>query len=179
MPLGYRQALPCPTKPITNPATQLNSARQGAQRLPNLRVRGRLVFAFAFTVPLAIHVRRDVLPASHKMTTRASASGNLSVVQAVRDYVCKMVTDVGGMKVLVMDSETTGIVSMVYTQTQILQACTHPATMKAPPAALPPNLQVQRPFEPDAHVHPIPMRSSMKSSSWMRSNESARRRCRT
>ena len=70
------------------------------------------------------------------MTTRASASGNLSVVQAVRDYVCKMVTDVGGMKVLVMDSETTGIVSMVYTQTQILQACTHPATMKAPPAAL-------------------------------------------
>ena len=32
-----------------------------------------------------------------------------------------MCTDVSGMKVLVMDAETTGIVSMVYTQTQILQ----------------------------------------------------------
>ena len=50
---------------------------------------------------------------------------------------------------------------MVYTQTQILQACTHPATMKAPPAALPPNLQVQRPFQsacapdPDALQHEV------------------------
>jgi len=41
--------------------------------------------------------------------------------QVVRDYVSRMCTDVKGMKVLVMDAETTGIVSMVYTQTQILQ----------------------------------------------------------
>ena len=46
----------------------------------------------------------------------------LSVIQSVRDYVSKMASDVSGMKVLVMDAETTGIVSMVYTQTQILQA---------------------------------------------------------
>ena len=46
---------------------------------------------------------------------------SLSCVAAVRDYIAKMATDVSGMKVLVMDSETTGIVSMVYTQTQILQ----------------------------------------------------------
>ena len=32
-----------------------------------------------------------------------------------------MASDVSGMKVLVMDAETTGNVSMVYTQTQILQ----------------------------------------------------------
>ena len=45
----------------------------------------------------------------------------LSCIQSVRDYVSKMAADVTGMKVLVMDAETTGIVSMVYTQTQILQ----------------------------------------------------------
>eukprot|EP00965_Chrysotila_dentata_P021420 709390-Pleurochrysis_carterae.AAC.4 len=44
-----------------------------------------------------------------------------SAVEAVRDYVSRMCADVSGMKVLVMDAETTGIVSMVYTQTQILQ----------------------------------------------------------
>jgi len=46
------------------------------------------------------------------------------MITAIRDYVTKMVTDVSGMKVLVMDAETTGIVSMVYTQTQILQVRT-------------------------------------------------------
>uniref|UniRef100_A0A7S0LML6 Vacuolar protein sorting-associated protein 45 n=1 Tax=Coccolithus braarudii TaxID=221442 RepID=A0A7S0LML6_9EUKA len=44
-----------------------------------------------------------------------------STIGAVRDYVSRMCTDREGMKVLVMDAETTGIVSMVYTQTQILQ----------------------------------------------------------
>lgn len=43
------------------------------------------------------------------------------MVAAVRDYVTKMVSDVHGMKVLIMDAETTQIVSLVYTQTQILQ----------------------------------------------------------
>ncbi len=49
------------------------------------------------------------------------------MITAIRDYITKMVTDVQGMKVLVMDAETTGIVSMVYTQTQILQVrtCDH------------------------------------------------------
>mmetsp|Transcript_29643 Transcript_29643/g.75321 ORF Transcript_29643/g.75321 Transcript_29643/m.75321 type:complete len:637 (-) Transcript_29643:127-2037(-) len=51
----------------------------------------------------------------------ASSKQPLSMITAIRDYVTKMVTDVAGMKVLVMDAETTGIVSMVYTQTQILQ----------------------------------------------------------
>ena len=45
----------------------------------------------------------------------------VSCIQSVRDYVSRMASDVSGMKVLVMDAETTGIVSMVYTQTQILQ----------------------------------------------------------
>ena len=46
---------------------------------------------------------------------------SLSMISAARDYVARMVTDVAGMKVLIMDQETTGIVSMVYTKTQILQ----------------------------------------------------------
>ena len=45
----------------------------------------------------------------------------LSSISSVRDYISRMASDVTGMKVLVMDAETTGIVSMVYTQTQILQ----------------------------------------------------------
>ncbi|KAF6076319.1 vacuolar protein sorting 45-like protein [Phyllostomus discolor] len=46
----------------------------------------------------------------------------MNVVFAVKQYVSKMIEDSGpGMKVLVMDKETTGIVSMVYTQSEILQ----------------------------------------------------------
>tara|TARA_B110001452_G_scaffold65038_1_gene51777 strand:+ start:106 stop:315 length:210 start_codon:yes stop_codon:yes gene_type:complete len=56
----------------------------------------------------------------------ASKAKPLNVITAVHSYVTKMVTDVQGMKVLVMDAETTGVISMVYTQTQILQArCAH------------------------------------------------------
>lgn len=53
--------------------------------------------------------------------TMAAALQRDSALKAVRDYVSRMCTEIHGMKVLVMDSETTGIVSMVYTQTQILQ----------------------------------------------------------
>jgi len=45
----------------------------------------------------------------------------MNVVQAVQDYITKMITNIPGMKVLLLDKETTGIVSMVYTQSQILQ----------------------------------------------------------
>ncbi|XP_066124164.1 vacuolar protein sorting-associated protein 45 isoform X2 [Saccopteryx bilineata] len=46
----------------------------------------------------------------------------MNVVFAVKQYVTKMIEDSGpGMKVLLMDKETTGIVSMVYTQSEILQ----------------------------------------------------------
>ena len=55
------------------------------------------------------------------MASSSRAKVSLSVIQSVRDYVARMANDVNGMKVLVMDAETTGIVSMVYTQTQILQ----------------------------------------------------------
>ena len=51
------------------------------------------------------------------------ASGSMNMISSARDYISRMVTDVTGMKVLVMDKVTTGIVSMVYTQTQILQVC--------------------------------------------------------
>ncbi|XP_036199513.1 vacuolar protein sorting-associated protein 45 isoform X4 [Myotis myotis] len=46
----------------------------------------------------------------------------MNVVLAVKQYISKMIEDSGpGMKVLLMDKETTGIVSMVYTQSEILQ----------------------------------------------------------
>ncbi|KAL6067570.1 vacuolar protein sorting-associated protein 45 [Balamuthia mandrillaris] len=45
----------------------------------------------------------------------------MNVVQAIQDYITKMVESVSGMKVLVMDKETTGIVSLVYSQSQMLQ----------------------------------------------------------
>uniref|UniRef100_A0A8V5GQL9 Uncharacterized protein n=1 Tax=Melopsittacus undulatus TaxID=13146 RepID=A0A8V5GQL9_MELUD len=46
----------------------------------------------------------------------------MNAVLAVKQYVSKMIEDSGpGMKVLLMDRETTGVVSMVYTQSEILQ----------------------------------------------------------
>ena len=55
----------------------------------------------------------------------------------MRDYVSRMASDVTGMKVLVMDQETTGIVSMVYTQTQILQVpCAVLCKLRSPRGAL-------------------------------------------
>ncbi|XP_064621075.1 vacuolar protein sorting-associated protein 45-like [Lineus longissimus] len=46
----------------------------------------------------------------------------MNVVLAVKQYVTKMIEDSGpGMKVLLMDKDTTSIVSMVYAQSEILQ----------------------------------------------------------
>ncbi|XP_058016650.1 vacuolar protein sorting-associated protein 45 isoform X3 [Ahaetulla prasina] len=46
----------------------------------------------------------------------------MNVVLAVKQYISRMIGDSGaGMKVLLMDKETTSIVSMVYTQSEILQ----------------------------------------------------------
>ncbi|CAI9721269.1 sorting-associated 45 [Octopus vulgaris] len=46
----------------------------------------------------------------------------MNVVQAVKQYISKMIEESGpGMKVLLMDKETTPIVSMVFAQSEILQ----------------------------------------------------------
>eukprot|EP00112_Aurelia_sp_Birch-Aquarium-sp1_P005793 Seg1658.2 transcript_id=Seg1658.2/GoldUCD/mRNA.D3Y31 product="Vacuolar protein sorting-associated protein 45" protein_id=Seg1658.2/GoldUCD/D3Y31 len=46
----------------------------------------------------------------------------MNVIIAVKQYITKMIDDSGpGMKVLLMDKETTGMVSMVYAQSEILQ----------------------------------------------------------
>lgn len=46
----------------------------------------------------------------------------MNVIVAVKQYITKMIDDAGpGMKVLLMDKATTGIVSMVYAQSEILQ----------------------------------------------------------
>eukprot|EP00158_Paraphelidium_tribonemae_P003850 Partr_v1_DN26412_c0_g1_i2_m23909 putative Vacuolar protein sorting-associated protein len=44
----------------------------------------------------------------------------MDVVKALQNYVNRMVTDVAGLKVLLMDSETTPFVSVVLTQSQLL-----------------------------------------------------------
>lgn len=46
----------------------------------------------------------------------------MNVILAVKQYISKMIEDSGtGMKVLLMDKETTSVVSMVYSQSEILQ----------------------------------------------------------
>eukprot|EP01135_Chromosphaera_perkinsii_P002007 Nk52_evm54s215 gene=Nk52_evmTU54s215 len=45
----------------------------------------------------------------------------MNVVYACREYILKMVTEVSGMKSLLLDEDTASIVSMVYTQSEILQ----------------------------------------------------------
>jgi len=45
----------------------------------------------------------------------------MDVIQAIQDYVSKMVSNISGLKVLLLDKETTAIVSMVFSQSQILQ----------------------------------------------------------
>lgn len=45
----------------------------------------------------------------------------MNVIKALRDYIIKVVRITQGMKVLVLDAETSGIVSMVYSQSEVLQ----------------------------------------------------------
>ncbi|KAL5004132.1 hypothetical protein ScPMuIL_017588 [Solemya velum] len=46
----------------------------------------------------------------------------MNVILAIKQYISKMIEEAGpGMKVLLMDKETTSIVSMVYAQSEILQ----------------------------------------------------------
>lgn len=45
----------------------------------------------------------------------------MSVIKAVHDYVHSVLTRVSGMKILLVDTETVGIVSMVLSQSQILE----------------------------------------------------------
>ncbi|XVF64397.1 hypothetical protein PTKIN_Ptkin09bG0166100 [Pterospermum kingtungense] len=43
------------------------------------------------------------------------------LISAIRDYVNRMLQDISGMKVLILDSQTVSIVSVVYTQSELLQ----------------------------------------------------------
>ncbi|KAF6154918.1 hypothetical protein GIB67_018355 [Kingdonia uniflora] len=43
------------------------------------------------------------------------------LISAARDYITKMLQDISGMKVLILDSQTVGIVSVVYSQSELLQ----------------------------------------------------------
>nr|GMC69631.1 vacuolar protein sorting-associated protein 45 homolog [Ipomoea batatas] len=45
----------------------------------------------------------------------------MAVVTAVRDYVNRMLQDISGMKVLILDSDTVSIVSVVYSQSDLLK----------------------------------------------------------
>ncbi|KAL7128295.1 hypothetical protein ABFS83_14G306800 [Erythranthe nasuta] len=43
------------------------------------------------------------------------------LITAVRDYINRMLHDISGMKVLILDSQTVSIVSVVYSQSELLQ----------------------------------------------------------
>ncbi|WCJ43420.1 vacuolar protein sorting 45 [Euphorbia peplus] len=43
------------------------------------------------------------------------------LVSAVRDYINRMLQDISGMKVLILDSQTVSVVSIVYSQSELLQ----------------------------------------------------------
>ncbi|ERN16923.1 vacuolar protein sorting-associated protein 45 homolog isoform X2 [Amborella trichopoda] len=43
------------------------------------------------------------------------------LISAARDYVTRMLQDISGMKVLILDSQTVSIVSVVYSQSELLQ----------------------------------------------------------
>lgn len=43
------------------------------------------------------------------------------LVSAVKDYVTRMLSDIAGMKVLVLDSQTVSIISVVFSQSELLQ----------------------------------------------------------
>ena len=45
----------------------------------------------------------------------------VSIISAMHEYIVTVLSKVTGMKVLLVDSETVGIVSMVLSQTQILE----------------------------------------------------------
>ena len=46
---------------------------------------------------------------------------SLSIASGVQEYVQAMVDRISGMKVLILDEETIGIISIVYSQSDILQ----------------------------------------------------------
>jgi len=45
----------------------------------------------------------------------------MNVIKAVRNYVDKMLDEVQGMKIMLLDNQTTGMISIVYSQTEVLQ----------------------------------------------------------
>ncbi|GAM25712.1 hypothetical protein SAMD00019534_088870 [Acytostelium subglobosum LB1] len=54
-------------------------------------------------------------------TTTAASAKTMNVRIAIQDYINKMLNNVQGMKVLVLDKETAAIVGLVYSQSDILQ----------------------------------------------------------
>jgi len=55
------------------------------------------------------------------MATKRDGPPSVSLISAQRNYIEKMLNNVPDMKVLIMDNETTQMVSMIYSQTDILK----------------------------------------------------------
>lgn len=50
-----------------------------------------------------------------------SSSRKMVLTSSARDYINRILHDISGMKVLILDSQTVGIVSVVYSQSELLQ----------------------------------------------------------
>ena len=55
------------------------------------------------------------------MAELAAAEDAAGILTSTRVYIDRMLNEVTDMKIMLLDTETTGILSMVYTQTQVLQ----------------------------------------------------------
>ena len=55
-----------------------------------------------------------------ELANKKGGNNNAGIIQSTRNYIDRMLKEVSEMKIMLLDTETTGILSMVYTQTQIL-----------------------------------------------------------
>jgi vacuolar protein sorting-associated protein 45 len=76
-------------------------------------------------------VPQHIMAASR--ASKMSAAESLDVMQGVAQYVDRALDQIGGMKVLLLDKETTGIISMVYSQSQILEREVYLTKLLEPP----------------------------------------------
>ena len=56
-----------------------------------------------------------------KKQSTKTAKKKMNAIQAIQDYIIRMLDGVKGMKVILLDNETMGILSMVFSQSDVLQ----------------------------------------------------------
>ncbi|PRP79920.1 hypothetical protein PROFUN_12409 [Planoprotostelium fungivorum] len=73
-----------------------------------------------------LHITQQRISSKHgtsegPICTMDFRNSGMDVIQAVQDYITKMLSNIPGMKVFLLDKETMSIVSMVFSHSQVLQ----------------------------------------------------------